>query len=50
MGQKLTEALSRGERAQTAVEEILKYYYTGTDLTQIGEKPPENITGTKKEN
>lgn len=31
-------------------EEILKYYYTGTDLTQIGEKPPENITGTKKEN
>lgn len=27
MGQKLTEALSRGERAQTAVEEILKYYH-----------------------
>ena len=27
MGQKLSEALSRGERAQTAVEEILKYYH-----------------------
>ena len=27
MGQKLSDALSRGERAQTAVEEILKYYH-----------------------
>ena len=27
MGQKLAEALSRGERTQSAVEEILKYYH-----------------------
>lgn len=35
MGRRLTEALSRGERAQNAVEEILKYYhYTPRELPE----------------